>query len=82
MRHLLSSVRPEAHSVGEVRFQLGTIAAALDSMQHLQTAEEHPAVQRPLKDGHLHNNNKNSSNYRKTQIAQGYQKTTCTQISF
>lgn len=42
--HLLGGVGPEPHGVRAVGLELGAVAASLDPVQHLQTAQEHPAV--------------------------------------
>lgn len=80
VRYLLSSVSPEAHSVGEVGLQLGAITTALNSVQDLQTAEEDPTVQSPLENRHLLNNSSNQS-CAQMQILHVYNKsTTCTDL--
>lgn len=75
VRYLLSSVSPEAHSVGEVGLQLGAITTALNSVQDLQTAEEDPTVQGPLENRHLLNNSSNQS-CAQMQILHVYNKST------
>lgn len=51
--YLLGGVAPQAHRVGDVRVYLRPVAAALDPLQHLQAAQEHPAVQSAGRDRHL-----------------------------
>lgn len=51
--YLLRGVAPQAHGVGNVRVYLRPVTAPFYPLQHLQAAQEHPAVQGTGRHGDL-----------------------------